>query len=235
MQRGRYIVGAAVLLIGALPAFGQVEVRPVLQPRQAETPLLTSEAVEKLKFTGDQKDKFAKIEAEYKDKYKAVQDKFRADIQGLRDREKYKEAQEKQQADSKKAREDGLAKVESLLTADQKTVFAQVKELQQQPRPGVRPLPIGGVGGGGIGQVLPPAVQQRLQLTEDQKKEIEKLQKEVEEKVIKLLNDQQKKQLEEMKKGVRPIRPAQPLPVQPVPRIRNVQPAVPAPPAVERK
>ena len=141
----------------------------------------------------------------------------------MRDREKYKEALDKMQTDTKKAREDSLAKVEPLLTAEQKTVFAEVKN--QQARPGgigVRPVPIGGIGGG-IGQVLPPAVQQRLQLTDEQKKQIEAIQKETEAKIMKVLTDEQKKQLENLKRPV--IRPQ---PIQPNPNPR-IQPAVPNP------
>ncbi|MSQ93126.1 MAG: hypothetical protein EXR98_01070 [Gemmataceae bacterium] len=224
------LVGTTVLFASAVPALAQrVEVQPIqIRPGlQADVPLLTAEAVEKLKFTNEQKDKYAKVETDYKEKNKAVQDKFRADIQGVRDREKYKDAIEKQQTYSKKAREDSLAKVEPILTADQKTVFAQVKQDQPQPRPGiggVRPVQIGG----GIGQVLPAGVQQRLQLTDEQKKQIEAIQKEVEAKVLKVLTDDQKKQLEQMKKGIiirpRPVDPAQPnlLPRRPV----NPQPAV---------
>lgn len=224
------LAGVMALLASAAPALAQrvkaqpIQIRPVLQ---GDVPLLTAEAVEKLKFSNEQKEKYAKVEAEFKEKNKAVQDKFRADIQGVRDREKYKEALEKQQTDSKKAREDSLAKVEPLLTADQKAVFGQVK--QDQPRPGIggiRPVqPIGG----GIGQILPPGVQQRLQLTDEQKKQVEAIQKEVEAKLLKVLTEEQKKQLEQLKKGgiiirPRPVQPAQPnlLPRRPV----NPQPAV---------
>ncbi len=214
-------------LISYTPAFGQrVEAQPIqIQPvRGGEAPLLTPDAVEKLKFTNEQKEKYTKIDADYRDKAKAAQDKFRADIQGVRDREKYKEAQEKMATDTKKAREDQLAKIEPLLSAEQKTVFAQVK--QQAPQPGaigggVRPLPIGGAG---INPVLPPAVQNRLQLTDEQKKEIEKIQKEVEAKIMKVLTDEQRKQLEQFKKGpaIRPIQPVPPVQrIQPVPPVRR--------------
>ena len=227
------LVGAAVTLAAASSGFAQrIEIELQAQPRfglQADTPLLTPEAVEKIKFTADQQEKYRKIETEYKEKTKSANDKFRADMQGVRDREKFKEAREKLDTDSKKAREDSLAKVEPILTDDQKAVFARVK--QQQPQPavgGIRAIPFGGAG---IGQVLPAGIQQRLQLTDDQKKQVEAMQKEVEAKLMKILTDEQKKQLEQMKKGinVRPIRP-----VQPNPRIQQIQPepdAVPDAPA----
>ena len=117
----------------------------------------------------------------------------------------------------------------------QKTVFAQVKT--QQPQPGgigVRPNP-GIVFGGGIGQVLPPAVQTRLQLTDEQKKQIDAIQKEVEAKIMKVLSDEQKKQLEDMKKGTirRPLGQAD-QPVQPNRRVQPAVPNVPPTPAIKR-
>ena len=243
MKALRLLVVGGVVLLMAAPVFAQriqIEVQPEqVRPKlaQPEAPLLTADALEKLKLTADQKEKYGKIEADYKDKYTAAKTAYSAAIQGVRDREKFKEAQDKLQADTKKAREDHLAKVEPILTTDQKTVFAQVRVQQPQAQPGViRPQP--GVGGG-IGQVLPPAVQNRLQLTDEQKKQIEAIQKEVEAKVLKVLNDEQKKQLENMKKGGIIIRPKQiqPLPVQPkkiVPRVLPANP-VPPPPAIEAK
>jgi Spy/CpxP family protein refolding chaperone len=61
----------------------------------------------------------------------------------------------------------------------------------------------GGPGGGGFqrpkpGTVLPVFFQDQLKLTEDQKKEVADLQKMVDEKLGKILTDEQKKQLKEM-------------------------------------
>jgi hypothetical protein len=239
MNALRFLLVGALAVGSAAPALAQriqIEVQPeqvrpkIVLGAQAETPLLTPEAVEKLKFTDKQKESYTKIETDYKDKSKTAQEKFRTDIQGVRDREKYKEALDKMQADTKKAREDSLAKIEPLLTADQKTVFAEVKNQQPQPGRIVRPLPIGGVGGG-IGQVLPPAVQQRLQLTDEQKKQIEAIQKETEAKILKVLTDEQKKQLDTIKKGpnVRPVQPIQRQPIRIQPAVPNAIPAAPAP------
>ncbi len=50
------------------------------------------------------------------------------------------------------------------------------------------------------GEILPMMVQNRLRLTPDQKKEIDALQKEVDSKLEKILNDEQKKMLEEMRR-----------------------------------
>ena len=134
------------------------------------------------------------------------------------------------QAASAKAREDQLAKLEPILNADQKTIFTQIKLQPVPPGGGVRPQPIQ-VGGAGINPVLPPAVQNRLQLTDEQKKQIEAIQKEVEAKIMKVLTDEQKKTLEQMKKGpnirpnpVQPVRPIQVRPANPA-----VDPALPNP------
>lgn len=224
MKRFQMVLVSVAVLGIAAPVFAQrVEVQPIqVRPGlQTEAPLLSAEAVEKLKLTVDQNEKYTKLEAEYKDKAKAALEGFRAAVQGVRDREKYKEAQEKLAQDSKKAREDSLAKVEPILNADQKTVFAQVRNQQPQPG-GVRVQPTVGPG---IGQILPPALQNRLQLTDEQKKQIEAIQKEAEAKLLKVLNDDQKAQLEKMKKGIL-IRPKQVDPAQPNPRIQPANPQI---------
>jgi outer membrane protein assembly factor BamB len=66
----------------------------------------------------------------------------------------------------------------------------------------------GGPGGFGAfsappqaGQVLPPALQDTLKLTDEQKKQLEELQKEVDAKVEKILTDEQRKQLKDMQGG----------------------------------
>jgi hypothetical protein len=64
----------------------------------------------------------------------------------------------------------------------------------------------GGFGGGGFGggppqpgQVLPPMLRERLNLSADQTKQLDELQKEVDEKLAKILSDDQKRQLQEMR------------------------------------
>jgi Spy/CpxP family protein refolding chaperone len=67
----------------------------------------------------------------------------------------------------------------------------------------------GGFGPGGFGslarpgQVLAPFVQDSLKLTDDQKKKLKELQKQVDEKLDKILTDDQRKQLKEMQQGTR--------------------------------
>ena len=60
----------------------------------------------------------------------------------------------------------------------------------------------GGRGFGGMpkpGQVMPDALREQLKLTDDQKKQMDDLQKEVDAKLDKILTDDQKKQLKEMR------------------------------------
>ena len=64
------------------------------------------------------------------------------------------------------------------------------------------PDPVGGGGRGPSrfgpprpGQILPPFVRERLNLSDDQSKQIDELQKEVDEKLAKILTDEQKRQL----------------------------------------
>jgi hypothetical protein len=51
------------------------------------------------------------------------------------------------------------------------------------------------------GQVLPPFLQERLNLSADQKKQLEQLQKEVDDQLGKILTEEQKQQLKEMQRG----------------------------------
>ena len=61
----------------------------------------------------------------------------------------------------------------------------------------------GGPGGGFAmpqpGQIMPPFLATQLKLTDDQKKQVEALQKDVDDKLAKILTEDQQKQLKEMK------------------------------------
>jgi hypothetical protein len=65
----------------------------------------------------------------------------------------------------------------------------------------------GGGFGGAVpflpGQVMPPFMADRLKLTDDQKKQVETLQKDVDEKLAKILTEDQNKMLKEMKERPR--------------------------------
>ena len=101
------------------------------------------------------------------------------------------------------------AKVLSALTDDQKTAF---KDLTGAPfdlgQPTFGGGGFGGAGGGGgfggfaptpPGKILSTNVQNTLKLSDEQKKQLEDLQKELDGKLEKILTDEQKKQLQELK------------------------------------
>lgn len=149
--------------------------------------LLTAEALEKLKLTAEQKEKYTKVDEEFKDKAKANGEKVREAFKN-----KDMDALKTMRADSEKLRTDYLAKVEGLLTSEQKKVFEEVKT----QRPG-----FGGGRGGAPGQVLSGGLQERLKLSEEQKKKVEELQKDLDNKINSILTEEQRKQLDEIKKG----------------------------------
>src|SRR5262249_13175042 len=60
------------------------------------------------------------------------------------------------------------------------------------------------------GQIVPASIQARLKLTDDQKSEVAKLQKEAEDRIEKALDDKQKKQLRDMRAMVKGGRPPGP-------------------------
>lgn len=91
------------------------------------------------------------------------------------------------------------ARLAKILTADQK------KQLNEGPG-GFAPGGLGGRGRGfgpppTPGQVLPTSQQDRLKLTDDQKDDVKKLQKDVDTKLSKLLTESQNKQLADMRRG----------------------------------
>src|SRR5438132_11054143 len=97
-------------------------------------------------------------------------------------------------------RTDCLGKVEGLLMDDQKKTFEEVKK--QPARTGLPggDFRIPGVTGRNpppVGDVLSKPAQEKLKLTDDQKKKLEELQKDVDAKLKSILSDEQKKQLEE--------------------------------------
>ena len=92
-------------------------------------------------------------------------------------------------------------------------ITTAVTEKQQKPTGGFGMGGRGGPGGAGggrggfpffapPGQVLSPFLQRRLELTDEQKKQLEELQKEADGKLAKILSEEQKKQLREMRQNV---------------------------------
>jgi Spy/CpxP family protein refolding chaperone len=87
------------------------------------------------------------------------------------------------------------AKLDKLLTDEQK------KQLKEPQGFGAPPQ---------TGQLLSPSVQEKLKLTAEQKKQLEEFQKEVDDKLAKLLTDEQKKQLKNMADMMRAFVPGGP-------------------------
>jgi Spy/CpxP family protein refolding chaperone len=219
---GALAVGAALVLANLASA--------QVQPRQpggrlqiGAGPILTPEAIEQLKLSGEQKEKVEKITKDYTEATRANSEKQRELAQKIRDggdaateaRTKLREIAQATQ----KARQDAVTAINAVLNDEQKKKF---EELQQRRRPGIGVVP-GGLGGLQPGQVLPARIQQQLDLTADQKEKIEKLQKDVEAQLKKILTEEQNKKLDELKQGGGGIRPR---PIQP----GNVLPRRPARP-----
>jgi hypothetical protein len=99
-----------------------------------------------------------------------------------------------QKKDLEAAEKEIAEKLEKLLTDEQKK---QAKERTSGFGPGAFPAPPQ------PGQLLPTALQERLKLTDEQKKELAELQKEADGKLAKILKEGQKKQLKEMQDRVR--------------------------------
>ncbi|MBI1917780.1 MAG: Spy/CpxP family protein refolding chaperone [Planctomycetes bacterium] len=198
---------------------GQDRQRPGLREAAFRlTPLLTKDEAEKLKLTDDQKPKVEKIVSAFNKKQSEGMDKLREAMQKARDsgdQDAFREVMQKARAmmqDTEKARDSAEAKLKEVLTEGQKKTFDDLKK-DRPARPGFGGRGPGGQGfpggrggfGGGFapGQILPSAVQERLELSKEQKARLEKLQKEVDEKLQKILNDEQKKKLDELKSGRR--------------------------------
>jgi len=173
---------------------GQFQAQNFQLPGRSGGSLLSAEALEKLKLSAEQKEKYTKFDEEYKDKAKANGEKIREAFQS-KDKDKIAEAMQSLRTEGQKLREDYLAKVEGFLNSDQKKTFDEVKAQ--------RPGGFGGFGGrgGAPGQVLSPGLQDRLKLSDEQKKKVEDLQKDLDNKINGILNDEQRKQLDEIKKG----------------------------------
>jgi Spy/CpxP family protein refolding chaperone len=187
------------------PGFGGFNLRPA--------PLLSKEEQEKLKLTDDQKSKVEKVVSAFDKEQKAATDKLREAMEKARDggdREAFRDIMQKARElreGNEKARTDAEAKLKAILTDEQKKTFDEIKKDRpaRSPFPGGRGPGVfgGGFGGFAPGQILPGIVQERLELSKEQKEQLDKLQKEVDQKLQKILNDDQKKKLDDLKNGRR--------------------------------
>jgi hypothetical protein len=97
-----------------------------------------------------------------------------------------------------KLRPEFLTRVESILTDAQKKIFEGVRDggPAARTRPGVAPVRPGAAAPESAGKILSPQMQERLNLSADQKKKLDELQKEVDTKLRSLLTEEQRKLLE---------------------------------------
>jgi hypothetical protein len=221
------------------PPLPQIQPPAIPQPFLPGGDLLSAKAVEKLALSKEQKADYDKIADEYKAKKKEFQDKL-TDIIKAPDPNALKAHFEAQQ----KLRPDYLSKVEKLMTDEQKKTLATVRN----EFPGINinvpafPPPLHPFGPAVGAQFLPAEAQKQLKLTDDQKKKVDELQKELETKIMGLLTDEQKKAFEEMKKrpggfggiGFPPPPPILPPPVIDPPKLPLPLDKVPPPPALDK-
>jgi Spy/CpxP family protein refolding chaperone len=179
---------------------------------QMSLTLVSTELAEKLKLTTEQKTKIEKLQKEFEDKNKDTFDKAREAMRkAFQDMDREAMTKIREQMDTvRKARGEYQDKIAALLTGDQKKTFEENKN----PTP---PNPFQGGPGGRRpqeipGKLLSSSVQEKLNLTAEQKEKLAKMQKDFETKALEMLTDEQKKKLEDLKKeatqqGPRPPRP----------------------------
>jgi Spy/CpxP family protein refolding chaperone len=206
LRSGAFVLGLAVIF-GAVPASAQDKAKPdraKLKDRIAELKnLLPPDAVEKLKLTDEQKEKLAKLQQEFEEKSKETLGKIRATLQKAiqdKDGEAIRKAGEEIRAGAEKLRGEFMEKVAGLLTEEQKKKLEEIKK-EAPARPGFRPGQPGEPRRPGPGLLLPPPVQEQLQLSDEQKEKLARLQKEVDSKLGEILTEEQKKKLEEIRQA----------------------------------
>jgi len=151
--------------------------------------------LEQLDLTGEQKEKVAKFMKEAQEKQEMSEKKVREAVEQAKqsqDREKVRglfEAHEKEMA---KLHEELQAQVLRLLTEGQRGRLAELT--RRRPEGEARSFL-------GMGQLLPPPVQERLGLTPEQREKVARLQKEMEEKLRDILTQEQNQRLEELRRG----------------------------------
>ena len=153
-----------------------------------------------LDLNADQKEKVEKFMKELGEKHGLARKNLDDAIEQAKQNQDAQKVRALLQAHEKemgKLHEDLLGKVQSVLTEVQKNRFA---ELQRRRPDGFPP---------GFGQVLPPPLQERLRLTPEQREKVGKLQQDTEAKLREILNDDQNREWDDLKKGGAPERPKQ--------------------------
>lgn len=216
-----FSVGLAATLLVTLTAAEQ-EKKPERKRALPEQlgQIFPQEALDKLNLTAEQKDKIATLRKQFEEKNKDAIDKVKENMAKAKDmmekarqdkdREAFKQIGDKMRETMQtvqKLRQELDGQFSPILTDEQKKKLEEVrKDAGGRPakpgeRLGTRKEP------GNL--LLPPAAQEKLKLSDEQKDKLKQLQKEFEDKATGVLNEEQKKQLEEFKKD-QPRRKKQP-------------------------
>lgn len=149
-----------------------------------------------LKLTAEQKDKLIKLEKEFagkaqdEGKLQELMQKARQDG----DRAAYQKLQE-QLKENRELRARFASQVQALLTPEQKKTYDRI--IAATPRLGAP---------AGTASLLAPGVQERLNLSAEQKAKLSQLQKDFEAKALEVLTDDQRRQYERLQ-NTRRVRP----------------------------
>jgi Spy/CpxP family protein refolding chaperone len=171
-----------------------------VENQQAGVDMYTKEDVQKaLKLNDDQKDKIKDIVTEYRKDLRDLNPGGGRGGPGGGRGGFDPETMQKREALQK----DTINSIKKQLTDEQKTALKDLTGEPFQLQFGGGPGGFGGGfgRGGQPGKVLSSGAQDQLKLTDEQKKQLEALQKEVDEKLGKILTDDQKKQLKDMQQG----------------------------------
>ena len=160
-------------------------------------PVMPAELAEKLGLSAEQKDKIAKLQADFDKQNQEAQAKMKDAIQS-KDREKIRAATQQLGVNPFKARQELETKVKDVLTEEQKKKF---DEQRPQGRPGFGRPGFPGGPGPQPGVILPAPLQERLELTAEQKEKLAQLQKDVDAKLGSILTEEQKKRLDQLKQA----------------------------------
>lgn len=184
-------------------------------------PLMSRELLDKLELSSEQKDELAKIQKEFEKKSKDAQAKLRESMKRSREdggREGFQKIREQMEA-MRKLRTEYRDKAMGVLNDDQKKKYEAALRDRFRGFPGRRPpqpptqpqpRPRPPEATRGLSPILPPDVQRRLKLTDEQKDELTRIQKEFEKKIMEVLTGEQKKELERLNRSTRPRTPEQP-------------------------
>jgi hypothetical protein len=197
------LLGLGIALLAATGIDAQEQPRPKRAETERSGRLIGKGLEQALNLSAEQKDKLTKLEKEFaakaqdEGKLQELMRKARQDG----DRAAYQKAQE-QLNEARTLRAGYVSQVQALLTTEQKKTYDRINAAA--PR-----LP----GRGGEASLLAPGLQERLNLSAEQKEKLSELQKAFEAKALQVLTDEQRQRYERLQ-NVRPRQPQQRQPQQ---------------------